>query len=258
MKKIFNAFLALAMVITAGMTLTSCSKEDNSLPDNTTSDIERQRLEEWKPCNKLTYISGIESENPDLQAVIRQHLESGADAVGMVLTPGFRRSVPLSRAARMASMVPEGILAVGVFVDTPAEEVALVARSLGLGAVQLHGSEDEAYLSRLRELSDVMTIKSFIVGSADDIRKAEASSADLVLLDSGRGSGRALDWSKIGQLGRRTVLAGGLTPGNVGEAVIKVHPYAVDVSSGIETDGVKDADKMKAFRENVERADREA
>ena len=82
MKRISYLFLTLAMVITADMSLTSCSVEDNSLPDNPISDIERQRLEEWKPCNKLTYISGIENENPDFQAVIRQRFPNQTQSLG--------------------------------------------------------------------------------------------------------------------------------------------------------------------------------
>jgi phosphoribosylanthranilate isomerase len=190
----------------------------------------------------LVKLCGMRSERD-----VHEAAEAGADAIGMVLTPGFRRSVGLGDAAKMARLIPKGVMSVGVFVDSPAEEVAFMAGSLGLKAVQLHGSESDGYISRLRGMTDAAIIKSFIVRSAEDIRKAGFSSADLILLDGGMGSGKAFDTSLLSLMGREYILAGGLTPDSVSEAVIKLHPYAVDVSSGIETDGAKDPEKMRAF-----------
>ena len=201
----------------------------------------------------LVKLCGMRDERDVADAV-----QAGADMIGMVLTPGFRRSVPLGMAARMSRLVPRCIVLVGVFVDSPAEDVVFLGRALGLGMVQLHGSEDDEYVSRIRESLRVPVMKSFVVNSGEDLERAERSKADLVLLDGGTGSGERFDWTLAAALGRDFVLAGGLSPENVGEAVRTVRPYAVDVSSGIETDGAKDADKMRAFVERVADADMEA
>ncbi len=211
------------------------------------------KLRELRCPRTLVKLCGMRTERDVMNAV-----RAGADMVGMILTPGFRRSVPIGEAVKMVSLIPEGVVSVGVFVDAPIEEVENVSKMLNLGMIQLHGSEDDEYVTRIRGSLGVPVTKSFVVESEDDLIGAERSEADLVLLDSGKGSGERFDWSLARPLGRRTVLAGGLTPENVGEAVGGVRPYAVDVSSGIETDGVKDPDKMKAFVENVKAADREA
>ena len=201
----------------------------------------------------LVKLCGMRSERDVYEAV-----KAGADAVGMVLTPGFRRSVGLGQAAKMARLIPKGVRSVGVFVDSPVEEVDFVADSLGLDAIQLHGSEDDGYISELREMTHRTIIKSFVAVSERDVKEAEASAADLILLDGGMGAGKAFDLSLAGAIGRKFILAGGLTPDNVGEAVIIAHPYAVDVSSGIETDGAKDPEKMRAFVERAKTADKGA
>ena len=85
----------------------------------------------------------------------------------------------------------------------------------------------------------------------NSLDEAENSSADYIMLDSGKGSGVTFDWSMLSGLTRPYFLAGGLSPDNVGEVIKTLHPYAVDVSSGVETDGVKDADKMRRFVENT-------
>ena len=190
----------------------------------------------------MVKLCGMRTEKDVAEAV-----RAGADLIGMVLTPGFRRSVPLGLAVKMARLVPRNVITVGVFVDSPAEEVISISRILGLGMVQFHGREDDQYMACIRETLRVPVIKSFVIYDEQDIEEAERSTADYVLLDSGKGSGQTFDWSLVKPLGRRMVLAGGLTPDNVKEAVTKLRPYAVDVSSGIETGGVKDPIKMKAF-----------
>jgi len=187
-------------------------------------------------------LCGMRTERDVAEAV-----RAGADMIGMVLSPGFSRSVPIGLAVKMSSLVPKSIVLVGVFVDSPIEEVISVARILGLGMVQLHGSEDDDYISRVREELRVPVIKSFIIYDEKDLEEARGSGADFVLLDGGKGSGSKFDWSLVESFGRDFVLAGGLTPDNVSEAVKRVRPYAVDVSSGIETYGAKDPGKMKAF-----------
>ena len=118
--------------------------------------------------------------------------------------------------------------------------------------VQLHGSEDEAYIGRLRERTDKLIIRAFRVDGEEDIQRAQASTADYVLLDSGSGgTGKAFDRELLARMNRPYFLAGGLDAATVGEAVRRWRPYAVDVSSGIETDGKKDPEKMRTFVERV-------
>ena len=98
-------------------------------------------------------------------------------------------------------------------------------------------------------------VKSFVVKGPQDVEAARRSSADLVLLDGGMGTGTGFDLSLAGGVGRRFLLSGGLDPQNVAQAIASARPYAVDVSSGVETEGVKDPEKMRAFVESVRRAD---
>ena len=117
---------------------------------------------------------------------------------------------------------------------------------------QLHGGEDEAYIRRLRRLTRKPVIQAFRMDTEEDGEKAQASSADYVLLDAGEGgTGTVFDWSLLRGVTRPYFLAGGLNPANVAGAVEILAPYAVDVSSGIETDGVKDREKMAAFVQAV-------
>ena len=102
----------------------------------------------------------------------------------------------------------------------------------------------------------VPTIKAFIIRSEEDIERAEKCPADMVLLDSGMGSGCKLDHSLVAKIRRPYFLAGGLSPDNAAEAVEALHPYAVDASSGLETDGFKDLQKMRLFAERVRNCDK--
>ncbi len=197
----------------------------------------------------LVKICGLRSER-DVELAV----EAGADMVGMVLSPGFRRSVSLEEAASMADASGDAV-SVGVFVDAPPEAVIRAVYELGLDAVQLHGSEDDEYVSRIRSDARVTVVKSFVVKGPQDVEAARRSSADLVLLDGGMGTGTGFDLSLAGGIGRRFLLAGGLDPQNVAQAIASARPYAVDVSSGVETEGVKDPEKMRAFVESVRRAD---
>lgn len=176
----------------------------------------------------------------------------GADFAGFILSPGFKRTVSEELPLKAREILPEGTQIVGVFVD---EDLSRVEDLLGRGIIdiaQLHGNEDEAYIRALREASGKPVIKMIRVTGEGDILRAQNSSADYVLLDSGAGgTGKLIDWSLAGTLQRPYFLAGGLTADNVYEAVTKLNPYAVDVSSGIETDGVKDFDKMNRFAGEV-------
>jgi phosphoribosylanthranilate isomerase len=121
---------------------------------------------------------------------------------------------------------------------------------------QLHGHEDEAYLSRLRSLTDRELIQAFRIRTREDVNRAAQSSADHLLLDAGAGEGAVFDWSLLRHLSRPYVLAGGLDPENVGEALGRLHPFGVDVSSGIETNGQKNPRKMAKFVRNVRKEER--
>ena len=175
-----------------------------------------------------------------------------SDYIGFVFAKKSRRYVSLERVKGLKELLHPGILAVGVFVDEEPEEVAALLTAGVIDLAQLHGKEDEAYIGRLRALTEKPLIKAFSVRGAADIEKACESSADFVLLDAGEGgTGTAFDRELLTGMNRPYFLAGGLTPSNVGEIAGRWRPYGVDVSSGIETDGRKDAEKMRAFAENV-------
>lgn len=168
--------------------------------------------------------------------------------IGFVFAPRSRRYLPPGEAARLRARLRPGIAAVGVFVNEAPEAVAALLDAGTIDIAQLHGGEDEGYIRRLRALTGRPLIKAFSIGSEADIRAARISSADYVLLDSGRGgTGRAFDWRFIQALERPYFLAGGLSPASAREAVRQLCPFAVDVSSGIETGGLKDEYKMRKF-----------
>lgn len=169
------------------------------------------------------------------------------DFIGFVLWQKSSRFVTKEKAFELKSLLNPDIKAVGVFVD---EKPETVAELLNLGIIdmaQLHGSESEEYIEDLKKLSDKPIIKAFRVKTKQDIIDAQKSSADYVLLDSGAGTGNAFDWDLIQNIKRPYFLAGGLDTCNAETAVKKLKPYAVDISSGIETNRLKDKDKMTAF-----------
>ena len=175
------------------------------------------------------------------------------DMAGFVFYGPSRRCVTRDSARELGSGLDPSIVKVGVFVD---EDPLVIADLVGSGiidAVQLHGVEDGAYIHGLRRLVDAPVIKTFLVRDRGDIEAANRSDADYVLLDSGMGSGRTFDWSLLEDMDRDYILSGGLNPGNIRDAVEMLHPYGVDVSSGVETDGRKDPLKMSAFLETVNR-----
>ena len=177
--------------------------------------------------------------------------------IGFVFAPASRRFISLEEAAALRQALSPGIRAVGVFVDEDAETVARLLESGVIDIAQLHGNEDEAYIARLKARTGKPVIRAFRVKNAEDLRAAEASPADMILLDAGAGDGKTFDWSLLSSVSRPYFLAGGLTPENTAEAVKRYHPFAVDVSSGIETDGFKDCNKMRAFMRAVREGDSE-
>lgn len=170
--------------------------------------------------------------------------------IGFVFAKKSRRYVTPEKAQELAKLLCEDIIPVGVFVDEPMENIISLYESGAIRMAQLHGSESEDFAAKLKE-HGIPVIRAFKVSSEADIAAARSSCADYVLLDSGSGSGETFDWSLISDVGRDFFLAGGLTADNVGEAVKKICPYAVDASSCLEADGFKDYDKMKAFAEAV-------
>lgn len=182
--------------------------------------------------------------------------EIGAEYAGFIMSPKFWRYVAPEEVKKLRQGLAGVTRVVGVFVD---EDVDYVAGCINDGIIdiaQLHGSESEEYIEELRRATDNRSVitKVFLVKSSMDIEAARRSSADYVLLDSGvGGTGETFDWQLIRDIGREFFLAGGLNPGNVGEAVDRYHPMAVDVSSGVETDKLKDKDKMMLFAEAVRR-----
>ena len=172
--------------------------------------------------------------------------------IGFVFAPKSRRCVSPETAEALRKMLDPAIRAVGVFVREDPERIAgLLDRGI-IDLAQLHGNEDEKYIARLRALTGKPLIRAFRVDSPADLADARESAADFILLDNGAGgTGESFDWSLLQGFGRPYFLAGGLNPENAAAAVETLRPFAVDVSSGIETDGVKDGKKMKAFVDAV-------
>ena len=173
------------------------------------------------------------------------------DYIGFVFAEISKRRVSALEASKLKSKLDPDIKAVGVFLD---DKLDFVASMLNLGivdVVQLHGSEDEEYIERVRQITSKPIIKAFIIRSKEDVERAEKSTADYILLDGGKGEGKVFDWSLLKDIKRPYFLAGGLNPVNASDAVKALKPYAIDVSTGIETDGVKDREKMTAFANAV-------
>jgi phosphoribosylanthranilate isomerase len=190
----------------------------------------------------------------------RLAVTAGADYLGAILSPGFGRSIDASLAAQFAHGGEATLVA--VVVNAGVEEAARVARTAGAGVIQLHGSEDPGELNALRDEGDWQLWKSVAVRRGSDLEEALdrwVESADGILLEGFRaggaaGAGVTFPWEALEAL--RTdipedltlVVAGGLTPDNVAEAVSRLCPNVVDVSSGVEEQlGVKDQRKVRAF-----------
>lgn len=178
------------------------------------------------------------------------------DYIGFVFAPKSKRYVTYRKAAELKSRLSPEIKAVGVFVNECPQETAKLLKNGIIDMVQLHGGEAEDDIARLRRLTDRPIIKAFRIETAYDIKAANQSTADYILLDSGAGTGTVFDWSLVNSIGRPYFLAGGLDADNVADAVKALRPFAVDVSSGIETDGLKDKAKMAEFIAAVRKEDR--
>ena len=179
-----------------------------------------------------------------------QAVEAGATALGFVFWDGSPRRVSPDVAAAILASVPASVVTVGVFVNESVDVVRRIVADTGIGAVQLHGDEDLAYADHV----GCRVLRSMTLASAGETCAAWPERVTLLLdaADPVRrgGTGTPVDWGRAAEVARRRriVLAGGLTPGNVAEAVARVRPYGVDVSSGVErAPGVKDPIKVTQF-----------
>ena len=170
------------------------------------------------------------------------------DYIGFVFAKKSRRYVSPEKAEELKAMLAPGIQAVGVFVNEEPERIVSLLEAGTIDVAQLHGQEGEREIRRLRELTDHPLIQAFRIDTEQDVERANASTADYVLLDSGAGgTGTVFDWDLLQAIRRPYFLAGGLDTENLGTVKAKLNPYGIDVSSGIETDGYKDKEKMTAF-----------
>ena len=171
----------------------------------------------------------------------------GADYAGFVFFKKSKRYVDPYKANELIELLRSDIKPVGVFMDEPIDDVVRIARISGVELVQLHGHESEEYVEYIKRTLDRPVIKAFKAGEEGALERASNTSADYVMIDSGAGSGKKFDWSILKDFKRDYFLAGGLDPESVGEAIRLLEPYAVDVSSGVETDGIKDEKKIAEF-----------
>ena len=168
---------------------------------------------------------------------------------GFIFAQKSFRCVTEEKFLALKKILDKKISAIGVFVDEKISVVEKLAKNLDL--IQLHGAEDENYISTLKNFTDKKIIKAFKIKTADDLQLAENFPADYILLDGGAGVGKIFDWQLLKYFKREYFLAGGLNCENISDAIKILKPFAVDVSSGIETNKVKDASKMKKFAEKV-------
>ena len=189
--------------------------------------------------------------------------DAGADLIGLNFWPGTPRCVSIDQACEIADAVRERVEIVALFVDAPRHDVMTVAEAVGTRTVQLHGSETAEFAG---SLDGLRVIKAFRIGSEDDIEQLAGFPAYACLLDARvegmvGGTGRTINWelARTAAVGNRVLLAGGLTPGNVGEAVRQVEPWGVDTASGVEkSPGEKDSEKVRLFVERARSAEQAA
>ena len=185
---------------------------------------------------------------------------AGADALGFNFFKGSLRYISLGKAAEICAEVPAFVATVGLFVNEPLADVNRIIDILHLGLAQFHGNETPEYCESVGH----PYMKALRATSRDQLNDEANSfkSAQAILVDTATGgqfggTGKTFDWSILPDLGKPLVLAGGLDAANVGVAIAATHPYAVDVSGGVErAGGVKDVEKMTNFVQAVQSADR--
>lgn len=183
----------------------------------------------------------------------------GADALGFVFAESKRKVTP-RQAKEIIEGLPADILKVGVFVNEEASEIERIVKISGLTAIQLHGDESPQFCENF----SIPVIKALSISNQFDLDRIQKYSCEFVLLDSPKGkyhggNGVKFDWSLLSKLDseKKVILAGGLNEENVSEAVKTAKPYMVDVSSGVETNGKKDLQKIKRFIEIAKNAQKE-
>ena len=170
--------------------------------------------------------------------------EAKPDFIGFVFAKS-RRQVSMEWAEAMRPKLRSEITPVGVFVNESLANVAQLLNNNIIEMAQLHGDENEHYIQELKSLTNKPIIKAVRVLSHDDIETAQHTAADFLLLDNGTGgTGESFDWSLVRQVTKPFFLAGGLKADNIEQAIIATNPYAVDLSSGVETGGLKDRAKI--------------
>ncbi len=167
------------------------------------------------------------------------------DFIGFVFWEKSRRRVNRDQAKALKEQLSNGIQAVGVFVDAPMEEVTGLLKEGIIDIAQLHGDETEEDIQYIQAVTGKPVIKAVKIRHRYDVEAWLDSSADYLLFDSGMGSGKAFDWSLLEGVDREYFLAGGLGPENLSKAAERLYPYAVDLSSGVEVDGVKNPERMR-------------
>ena len=186
-------------------------------------------------------------------------VQSGADAIGFVFAKS-RRQVTVEQAKLLATVVPSGVLKIGVFVNETLEEVERIAKEVPLDMIQLHGDENPEYVRRV----SLPTIKALSIKTLEDVKNASQFDVDYFLFDAPGvefrgGSGHSFDWTLLAKANisnDKVILAGGLTENNISEAIHIVKPFMVDVSSGVETEQQKDGVKIRTFIRTVKEEER--
>ena len=172
--------------------------------------------------------------------------EARPDYCGFIVEyPKSRRSIDRTTLRELVRGLREKIVPVGVFVNAQKELVAELLEEGTIQIAQLHGQESQEYIQELKVLTEKPLIQAFSIKSKEDVERARESVADYILLDQGSGgTGEVFDWSLVGEVGRPYFLAGGLDAENLREAIRLLHPWAVDLSSSLEIDGMKNAGRI--------------
>ena len=173
------------------------------------------------------------------------------DYIGFIFAESKRKVTP-EQAKELRLKLSPDIIPVGVFVNEKLDAIASIVKSGIIDIVQLHGDETEAYITEIKALTGKPVIKAVSVLKAGDVQRFADTQADYLLLDNkSGGTGQTFDWNHIGEINKPFFLAGGLDIDNVNQAIIKTNPFAVDISSGVEVDGLKQKEKIISIVRNV-------
>lgn len=181
---------------------------------------------------------------------VKAAVDAGADAIGFVFAPSSRE-VTIEQAQLLASTIPNSVWKIGVFVDAMKEQLQKTFKEVPLDYIQYHGDESPEFI---REVG-LPSIKALSIASEEDVKRAATYDVDYYLFDTPGveykgGSGKTFDWSLLENAGvtrQQMILAGGLHAGNVQQAIEQVHPFMVDVSSGVEINKQKDSERIQTF-----------